>query len=63
MEGGIPTAWDEWLQYMQDGTYTVTFWVKSTDNQVATAQASFTIRDTWVSGNDPGTYFHEHQTW
>ncbi|WP_284200371.1 hypothetical protein [Alicyclobacillus sacchari] len=48
---------------MQDGTYTVTFWVKSTDNQVATAQASFTIRDTWVSGNDPGTYFHEHQTW
>ncbi|EJY57279.1 hypothetical protein URH17368_0002 [Alicyclobacillus hesperidum URH17-3-68] len=63
LEGGIPTAWDEWLQYMQDGTYTVTFWVKSTDNQVATAQASFTIRDTWVSGNDPGTYFHEHQTW
>ncbi|WP_243835187.1 hypothetical protein [Alicyclobacillus sacchari] len=63
LEGDIPTAWDEWLQYMQDGTYTVTFWVKSTDNQVATAQASFTIRDTWVSGNDPGTYFHEHQTW
>ncbi|WP_304459046.1 beta strand repeat-containing protein [Alicyclobacillus sendaiensis] len=63
LEGGIPTAWDEWLQYMQDGTYTVTFWVKSTDNQVATAQTSFTIRDTWVSGNDPGTYFHEHQTW
>lgn len=63
LEGSIPSSWFPWLQYMQDGTYTVTFWVKSTDNQVATAQASFTIRDTWVSGNDPGTYFHEHQTW
>ncbi|WP_230087647.1 beta strand repeat-containing protein [Alicyclobacillus mali (ex Roth et al. 2021)] len=63
LKGSIPSSWFPWLQYMQDGTYTVTFWVKSTDNQVATAQASFTIRDTWVSGNDPGTYFHEHQTW
>ncbi|WDL99801.1 YncE family protein [Alicyclobacillus sp. ALC3] len=63
LEGNSNPNWSTWFQYLKDGTYSVTFWAKSTDNQVATAQASFTIDAPWVSGNDPKTYFHEHQTW
>ncbi|MCL6599569.1 MAG: hypothetical protein K6T81_12630 [Alicyclobacillus macrosporangiidus] len=63
LKGSIPSSWFLWLQYLEDNTYTVTFWVKSKDNQVATAQAQFSIRNKWVSGNDPGTYFHEHEIW
>ena len=61
LEGGIPSSWYPWLEYIQNGTYAVSFWAKSKDNQVATATTTFTIWDQWVSGNDPGTYYHEHE--
>ncbi|WP_436664552.1 hypothetical protein ACOALA_20645 (plasmid) [Alicyclobacillus acidoterrestris] len=63
LEGNTDPSWEPWMQYIEDGTYQVTFYVKSADNQVASATASFTIDKQWVSGSDPGSYYHEHQTY
>ena len=63
LEGHTPRAWEQWFQVLDNGLYTVNFWVKSSDDQVATAQANFSIYGQWVSGNDPTSFFHEQQTW
>ncbi|WP_156040108.1 hypothetical protein [Alicyclobacillus macrosporangiidus] len=63
LEGHTDPNWSTWFQYLQDGTYTVQFFVKAQDNQVANATAQFAINAPWVSGNDPRTYFHEHEIW
>ncbi|MCF8567927.1 hypothetical protein LLE49_24700 [Alicyclobacillus tolerans] len=36
------------FEFLENGTYTVQFWVKSLDNQVATATAQFTINGNWT---------------
>ncbi|MCL6441879.1 MAG: hypothetical protein K6T83_00190 [Alicyclobacillus sp.] len=36
------------FQYLLPGTYTATFWVKTMDNQVATATATFQINGKWT---------------
>ncbi|GMA65662.1 hypothetical protein NZD89_28050 (plasmid) [Alicyclobacillus fastidiosus] len=63
LEGNTDPTWQPWMQYIEDGTYQVEFYVKSDDNQVSTALASFTIDAPWVSGDDPRSYYHEHQTY
>jgi hypothetical protein len=64
-----------WATLSQDGInpnnypYTVTFWVKGTDGQIATTTAQafpltqFVIDQPWVSGNNPGTFDHTQQTY
>ncbi|QSO50146.1 autotransporter outer membrane beta-barrel domain-containing protein [Alicyclobacillus mengziensis] len=63
LQGSTDPTWATWFQYLQDGTYTVQFFVKSQDAQVATTTASFTINAPWVSGNDPRSYDHETQVY
>ncbi|MDP9729888.1 hypothetical protein [Alicyclobacillus tolerans] len=62
LEGNTSGDWTEWFQYLANGTYTVQFWAKSSDNQIATASASFTILHPWLGGN-LGSYFQLHETY
>jgi hypothetical protein len=62
LEGHTPGAWATWLQYLENDTYTVEFWVKSADHQVATAHASFTIWHHWV-GATLASYYQIHETY
>lgn len=62
LEGQTDASWATWFQYLQNGTYSAEFWVKSSDSQIATATAQFAIDGTWV-GVKSSSYYHETQTY
>ncbi|KPV42692.1 hypothetical protein [Alicyclobacillus ferrooxydans] len=46
--GNTDPSWEPWFQYLNPGTYTATFWVKSQDAQTSTATATFTVNGNWT---------------
>jgi len=48
LTGHTDPNWEPWFQYLNPGTYTATFWVKSGDSQVATVQVPFTVNGNWT---------------